>query len=97
MWPCELACLAGPATVLSVSVPSVGKLVFFKQRRVLQGLKLVELKRMLFGAKVCEPSSSSVIVLSAPNGASFTLVTLNVRSEERRVGKECRSRWSPYH
>ena len=20
-----------------------------------------------------------------------------VRSEERRVGKECRSRWSPYH
>src|SRR2546426_11668858 len=22
---------------------------------------------------------------------------VNVRSEERRVGKECRSRWSPYH
>src|SRR3712207_9143239 len=22
---------------------------------------------------------------------------LNYRSEERRVGKECRSRWSPYH
>ena len=22
---------------------------------------------------------------------------LNIRSEERRVGKECRSRWSPYH
>src|SRR6266511_6488592 len=22
---------------------------------------------------------------------------LQVRSEERRVGKECRSRWSPYH
>ena len=22
---------------------------------------------------------------------------LNQRSEERRVGKECRSRWSPYH
>ena len=21
----------------------------------------------------------------------------NNRSEERRVGKECRSRWSPYH
>ena len=21
----------------------------------------------------------------------------NARSEERRVGKECRSRWSPYH
>ena len=23
--------------------------------------------------------------------------TIKVRSEERRVGKECRSRWSPYH
>ena len=22
---------------------------------------------------------------------------LTIRSEERRVGKECRSRWSPYH
>ena len=22
---------------------------------------------------------------------------LDIRSEERRVGKECRSRWSPYH
>ena len=25
------------------------------------------------------------------------LVRMNDRSEERRVGKECRSRWSPYH
>ena len=24
-------------------------------------------------------------------------VGVPVRSEERRVGKECRSRWSPYH
>jgi len=23
--------------------------------------------------------------------------TISMRSEERRVGKECRSRWSPYH
>ena len=26
-----------------------------------------------------------------------TLSTEKNRSEERRVGKECRSRWSPYH
>ena len=25
------------------------------------------------------------------------LVSVSSRSEERRVGKECRSRWSPYH
>ena len=24
-------------------------------------------------------------------------IILTTRSEERRVGKECRSRWSPYH
>ena len=26
-----------------------------------------------------------------------TLYVRGDRSEERRVGKECRSRWSPYH
>ena len=25
------------------------------------------------------------------------LKNISARSEERRVGKECRSRWSPYH
>ena len=25
------------------------------------------------------------------------LIAKEIRSEERRVGKECRSRWSPYH
>ena len=25
------------------------------------------------------------------------VMTATLRSEERRVGKECRSRWSPYH
>src|SRR2546427_4726412 len=29
--------------------------------------------------------------------ASPARVRQHLRSEERRVGKECRSRWSPYH
>ena len=29
--------------------------------------------------------------------SSMQLTLTNTRSEERRVGKECRSRWSPYH
>ena len=34
----------------------------------------------------------------APNQWEFGRPTLSeIRSEERRVGKECRSRWSPYH
>ena len=27
----------------------------------------------------------------------FSSTRTQSRSEERRVGKECRSRWSPYH
>ena len=29
--------------------------------------------------------------------ADVSLAAISSRSEERRVGKECRSRWSPYH
>ena len=32
-----------------------------------------------------------------PPTVSGSLHVGHVRSEERRVGKECRSRWSPYH
>ena len=35
-------------------------------------------------------------MLSLPEDWDYTLAGLS-RSEERRVGKECRSRWSPYH
>src|SRR2546428_1798796 len=31
------------------------------------------------------------------NSTTYLSGTINNRSEERRVGKECRSRWSPYH
>src|SRR2546430_14195663 len=30
-------------------------------------------------------------------GEAFIQPAIGPRSEERRVGKECRSRWSPYH
>ena len=31
------------------------------------------------------------------DGKLILVTAINPRSEERRVGKECRSRWSPYH
>ena len=31
------------------------------------------------------------------SGDAHRLSKKQIRSEERRVGKECRSRWSPYH
>ena len=33
----------------------------------------------------------------AEQGAVALVKACKRRSEERRVGKECRSRWSPYH
>ena len=50
------------------------------------------------GILVCTPAGSTAYnyslggVIIDPN-----VNTLLTRSEERRVGKECRSRWSPYH
>ena len=32
-----------------------------------------------------------------PNASAAAAIAKTPRSEERRVGKECRSRWSPYH
>ena len=31
------------------------------------------------------------------DAVDLSVVRYESRSEERRVGKECRSRWSPYH
>ena len=41
------------------------------------------------GVSLAEPSAEVMVKLS--------LSSTPARSEERRVGKECRSRWSPYH
>ena len=42
-------------------------------------------------------TASDGIETSSNNESYIYLVTPQARSEERRVGKECRSRWSPYH
>ena len=40
----------------------------------------------------------SVCAESAEQAKAKTeIILFDTRSEERRVGKECRSRWSPYH
>ena len=41
--------------------------------------------------------SIAVLVKSASAQEATQTASVVLRSEERRVGKECRSRWSPYH
>src|SRR3712207_9127369 len=41
--------------------------------------------------------SSIGTMFSTVNPFSVVIASNAARSEERRVGKECRSRWSPYH
>ena len=48
---------------------------------------LVKLAKRKFGL-VLKPALTKDEMIS---------LILKARSEERRVGKECRSRWSPYH
>src|SRR2546425_12980141 len=50
--------------------------------------------RTLDGAEV---SAALRVGAAGLPGASVLDQGAGVRSEERRVGKECRSRWSPYH
>src|SRR5260221_7977863 len=40
---------------------------------------------------------SDLIDANVPTISNVTIPNVAMRSEERRVGKECRSRWSPYH
>src|SRR3712207_8274666 len=59
-------------------------------RFAIRGATLINAPMMLGLAAVAEPL---VLTLFGEKWLPAT----PVRSEERRVGKECRSRWSPYH
>ena len=58
---------------------------------------------MIYLLVACAMYAFAVECVLVPNGLTTGGVTGVIRmlqltrSEERRVGKECRSRWSPYH
>ena len=58
--------------------------------------KVFKRLRALQSSSPDSPRRSSTFPLVTPSFPRFS-VSCQLRSEERRVGKECRSRWSPYH
>src|SRR5690349_6024677 len=56
---------------------------------------LYALEGISIGFQLGGQATDFVLLVMNPKGAESLLYS-KVRSEERRVGKECRSRWSPY-
>ena len=52
---------------------------------------------MKSSAKKIELASVDDLFSTEESRQDEQLEKIQERSEERRVGKECRSRWSPYH
>src|SRR2546430_14439769 len=51
----------------------------------------------IYDALIKALPAAQVIMPNVVDGVDVMPSNRDLRSEERRVGKECRSRWSPYH
>src|SRR3712207_6975198 len=93
-------------------VPRVGRVGRYRKRQPLDDLDTVTPKALDLSGVVGQHKGPSYVkvqehlgrypvvacILGQPQGeVSLDRVQALLRSEERRVGKECRSRWSPYH
>ena len=54
-------------------------------------------KRATLVQNIADKLNVSIGILIDLQGPEIRIRTYQARSEERRVGQECRSRWSPYH
>src|SRR3712207_150060 len=55
------------------------------------------LEETVYNFSMDEADAFKTLVVRVKNHNRYKDYFMKVRSEERRVGKECRSRWSPYH
>src|SRR2546422_11735422 len=59
--------------------------------------KVILVDDVLFTGPTIRAAMDGLIDLGRPGEIQLAVLVDRGRSEERRVGKECRSRWSPYH
>src|SRR2546425_7304788 len=56
-----------------------------------------DIDRLAPPAAILASNTSSISITAIAAQTKRPAQVIGMRSEERRVGKECRSRWSPYH
>ena len=76
---------------------SVGEVVEIEDEARVRDLENRKLAECVEEVKAFGEKKEEKISLFEKEFEKKTLVDALKRSEERRVGKECRSRWSPYH
>src|SRR5258707_11844814 len=63
----------------------------------INGIELRSSRHRPKSSSSLNPSVVQGMAIASPDDALIRGGLSDSRSEERRVGKECRSRWSPYH
>jgi len=76
------------------TLPPEGSTTFFERNELRLPSRVVWVQGRYAGIAFDEPLNPEQVLRHVP--APKPKAQLD-RSEERRVGKECRSRWSPYH
>ena len=51
----------------------------------------------IYSLRLYNPDANLLLLVDEETSRTLENGIRKLRSEERRVGKECRSRWSPYH
>src|SRR5882724_12122257 len=97
--PYGIAASAHLRTIKGLDVHTFGEPMVFWQRNMPKGMLL---RSGWEASHIADPNHLLTLdIFRAESGKHFTspvpLDRFVNRSEERRVGKECRSRWSPYH
>src|SRR2546427_11546865 len=90
---CEINSVKFPASNLQISEPIMPRMKTNVNAMPAPELELLA-PRLERSAEVLTPAALDLVVTLH---RKFNGRRLELRSEERRVGKECRSRWSPYH
>ena len=97
----------GPIKISKNYIPKDNEKYMCEKHKVYFRMKLQDWKKeliksnneALYNGSMDDNSISADIVdqASSYTDKNVEMKAINRRSEERRVGKECRSRWSPYH